>query len=426
MRRSVITVSLLTAGLIAAALRADDWPQWRGPERTEVSKEKGLLKEWPKDGPKLLWETKELGRGYSTPAVVGDRIYLMTNTKDEESAVALDVKDGKPVWSRTIGKVGTNTPMAPYPGTRSTPTVDGDRIYVLSSDGDLACLERDGGKVVWAKNFKKDFNGKPGAWAYAESVLIDGDALVCTPGGKEATMIALNKKDGSVIWKCKTEEGDEAAYASPIIAQVGQSKQYVQFVGGGVIGVDAKTGKPLWRYDGTKDPQSVNIPTPVFHDNCVFTSTSRNGSGLARIKASDGSVSSEQVYHNGTSLNSIGGVVRIGDYVYGTNARGELVCMEFKTGKVKWQDKSVGAASLCYADGMLYVRGQGGTGFGAEKGNPPMALVVATPDGYQEKGRFEQPDHGDRPAWPHPVVANGRLYLRDQNVLLCYDVKAET
>jgi outer membrane protein assembly factor BamB len=422
-----VSLGFLAACLLCLSAGADDWPQWRGPERTGVSKEKGLLKEWPKDGPKLLWENKDLGGGYSTPAIVGDRIYLMTNTKDEESAVALDVKDGKQVWSTPVGKVGKNDGPQ-YPGTRSTPTVDGDRLYVLGSDGDLACLERDKGKVVWAKNFRKDFEGKPGMWAYSESVLIDGDTLVCTPGGKEATMVALNKKDGSVIWKCAVKEGDKAAYSSPIIAQVGKVKQYVQFVGGGVVGVDAKTGKELWRYDHTKDP-AANIPTPVFHDDCVFTSTSRNGSGLNRLKADGDSVSSEEVYHNKTALNSIGGVVRVGDYLYGVKmvsfTEGELVCMDFKTGEVKWHDASVGIASVCYADGMLYVRGQGGTGFGPEKAKPQVALVEAKPDGYKEKGRFEQPDHGDRPAWPHPVVANGKLYLRDQGVLLCYDVKAE-
>ncbi len=423
MRNCAITVGLLSAGLIALAVRADDWPQWRGPERTGVSKEKGLLKEWSKGGPKLAWEVKDLGDGYSTPAVVGDRLYLMSNTDDDESCVALAAKDGKPAWSTKLGKVGKNTGPQ-YPGARSTPTADGDRLYALSSDGDLACLGRDKGDIIWTKSLRKDFEGKPGAWAYAESVLIDGDTLVCTPGGKEATMVALNKKDGSLVWKCPVKEGDAAAYSSAIVATVGGVKQYVQFVEGGVIGVDAKSGKLLWRYNHTKD-QAANIPTPVFHDDCVFTSTSRNGSGLARLKASDGAVTSEEVYYNRTALNSIGGVVLVGEYLYGTDAKNELVCMNFKTGEVKWHDPSVGsAAALCYADGMLYVRGQGGTGFGPEK-TPQVALVVATPDGYQEKGKFDQPDHGNRPAWPHPVVANGRLYLRDQKVLLCYDVKAE-
>jgi outer membrane protein assembly factor BamB len=412
---------VLTASLLSIAGRADDWPQWRGPTRSGLSKETGLLKQWPKSGPKLLWERKDIGGGYSTPAVVGDRIYLMADREGEEFVVALATADGAKVWSTAVGKVGPN--IGPqYPGTRSTPTVDGDWIYVLGSDGDLACLEKDKGKVVWSKNLKKEFGGAPGMWAYSESVLIDGDKLICSPGGKTATLVALRKKDGGVIWKCAVPERDQAGYASAIAVDVGGSRQYVQFLAKGLVGVDAKTGKFLWRYDETRD-EAANIPTPVFHDDCVFTSTSRNGTGLNRIKVSKDAVTSEQVYYNKTPLNSIGGVVRVGDYVYGTNARGQLVCMDFKTGMVKWQHACVGAAALCCADGMLYVRGQGGSGFGKEI-QPEVALVEVSPDGYKEKGRFKQPDHGDRPAWPHPVVANGRLYLRDGNVLLCYDVKA--
>jgi outer membrane protein assembly factor BamB len=421
-----MTIRLLTAGILSCCLlgdsaRADDWPQWRGPQRTGISEETGLLKEWPKGGPKLLWERKDIGGGYSTPAVVGERVYVMADRKGMEYVLALAVNDGSEIWASQIGKVGRNE-EPPYPGTRSTPTVDGDRIYALDSDGDLACLEKDNGKVVWSKNLRKTFDGKPGAWAYSESVLIDGDVLVCTPGGKKATMVALNKKDGATIWECAVPGGDAAGYASTIAVEVGGFRQYVQFVGGGVVGVEAKTGKFLWRYDKTKDP-AANIPTPVFKENCVFTSTSRNGTGLNRIMVNDDMVSSSEVYFNRIKLNGIGGVVQVGDYVYGTEANGELVCMAFKTGDVKWRHSCAGLAALCYADGMLYVRGQGGNGFGPES-PAAMALVEATPDGYREKGRFEQPDHGNLPAWPHPVVANGRLYLRDGKVLLCYDVKA--
>jgi outer membrane protein assembly factor BamB len=255
-------VCILTLFGLTAASRAEDWPQWRGPERTGLSKETGLLKEWPKGGPKLLWERKDLGGGYSTPAVVGDRLYFMADRKGKEYVLALAVKDGSEAWATAVGKVGPN--MGPqYPGTRSTPTVDGDRIYALGSDGDLACLDKDKGTVVWSKNLRKAFEGAPGAWAYSESVLIDGDKLICTPGGKKVTMAALRKKDGEMVWASAIPQGDAAGYASTIAVDVGGSRQYVQFVAGGVIGVDAKTGKPLWRYDKTKDP-AANIPTPVF------------------------------------------------------------------------------------------------------------------------------------------------------------------
>lgn len=423
MTKRLLTLCLLTLFVLANAARADDWPQWRGPERTGVSKETGLLKKWPEGGPKLLWERKDIGGGYSTPVVVGDRVYLMVDRKGDEYVLALAVADGAEIGARRVGKVGPNQGPQ-YPGTRSTPTVEGDRIYALGSDGDLTCLEKDSGKdMLWSRNLRKDFGGTPGMWAYSESVLLDGDKLICTPGGKSATLVALNKKDGETIWKCAVPKGDAAGYASPIAVDVGGVRQYVQFVGGGVVGVDAAKGEYLWRYDKTKD-MAANIPTPVFHDSCVFTSTSRNGSGLNRIKVQDGSVSSEQVYFNTTKLNSIGGVVRVGDYVYGTDAKGDLVCMDFKSGEVKWRHECVGGASLCYADGMLYVRGHGGSGFG-KKEPVKTALVEATPEGYREKGRLDEPAQGKHPAWPHPIVANGRLYLRDGQVLLCYDIKGD-
>ncbi len=416
------SLCFLCACVLSPPARGDDWPQWRGPERTGLSKETGLLKEWPKGGPKLLWERKDIGGGYSTPVNVGDRVYLMVDRKGEEFVLALAVKDGAEIWATRVGKVGANTGPQ-YPGARSTPTVDGDRIYALGSDGNLASLDKATGKVIWSKNLKKEFDGVPGMWAYSESVLIDGDLVVCTPGGKTATLVALKKTDGDKVWTCAVPDGNTAGYASPIAVEVSGVRQYVQFLGSGVVGVEAKTGKFLWRYDKTKD-QAANMPTPVFHDDCVFTSTSRNGSGLNRIKVSKDKVSSEEIYFNRTKLNGLGGIVRVGEFLYSSNARGELTCLDFKTGEEKWHDASVGTASLCYAEGMLYVRGQGGTGFGPEQ--PPwVALVEATPTGYKEHGRFEQPDHGTRPAWPHPVVANGRLYLRDGNVLLCYDVKAE-
>jgi hypothetical protein len=412
----VVFLSLI---LLPVFVRADDWPQWRGPERNGVSKETGLLKEWPKEGPKLLWKQTHVGGGYSTPAIVGELIYLMADRQRDEFVVALSVKDGTEIWATRAGKLGPNV-IPQFPGARSTPTVDGDRIYALGSDGDLVCLDKEKGKLIWSKHLVKDFAGISGSWAYSESVLIDGEQLICTPGGAKATLAALKKSDGTTIWTCAVPEGDKAAYASPMILEVEGVRQYVQFVDKGVVAADARTGKFLWRYNKTKD-QAANIPTAVVRDGSVFTSS--NGSGLTRVKVTGDAVASEEVYFNTTKLNSIGGVVLVGDYLYGAGPNDELVCMEFKTGTVKWHVPSVGPAALCYADGMLYVRGQGGTGFPPEKPSF-VALVEATPDSYKEKGRFEQPDHGKKPAWPHPVVANGRLYLRDGNVLLCYDVSA--
>jgi outer membrane protein assembly factor BamB len=397
---------------VALPLHGADWPQFRGPNRTGISTETGLLKQWPKEGPKLLWKVDNLGNGYSTPSIAGGRVYLMSNRGDDEFAITLDAKDGKQLQSLLIGKVGNKDQKPPYPGARSTPSVDGDALYCLGSDGDLVCLDRAAGTVRWRKSLRADFGGQPGIWAYAESPLIDSDVLVCTPGGAQATLVALNKKTGNTIWQSAVPGGDQAAYASVIIGQVGNSEEYIQFLQNGVVGVDANTGKFLWRYPKTASGSPANIPTPVFHDGYVFSSTGRGGAGLVKLIPEDGGIAVKEVYASKELANPLGGVVLLDKYLYGTNGQA-LFCAEFMTGKVMWQDRSVGKGQICAADGRLYVRG--------EKGD--VALVVATPEGYKETGRFSLPPVSDKPAWPYPVVANGCLYLRDQGLLCCYDVK---
>ncbi len=406
--------------LVAAAsssLRADDWPQWRGPHRDGVSAEKGLLKEWPKEGPKLLWERKDIGSGFSTPSVVGDAFYLLANEGlDKEFVKALRVSDGNQIWETPIGKVGNPDQKPAYPGARSTPTVDGESLYALGSDGDLVCLETATGKVRWQKSLRKDFGGQPGVWAYAESPLIDGDTLVCTPGGAEATMVALNKKTGEVLWKAAVPGGDQAAYASVIPTQAAGAKQYIQFLQKGLVGVDAASGKFLWRYEKTAEGSPANIPSPVADDSYIYSATGRGGGGLVHLTSAQGAITAEPVYAEKKLPASIGGTVKIGDYLYGTTGE-SVLCLDFKSGAIKWQERGIGAASICFADGDLYLHGENGQ----------VSLVEATPDGYHEKGRFtppSQPDRGSAKAWAYPVVANGRLYIHDVGVLWCYDVKA--
>lgn len=413
-------IGLLVGGMTllgAARGFAADWPQWRGPQRDGTSRETGLLKEWPAGGPKLLWQVKDIGHGYSTPAVVGGRIYVLGNRGEANEFVqALDGKDGRMVWSTRLGNVGPNLPAANYPGARSTPTVDGALLYALGSDGDLACLETATGKIRWQKNLRRDFGGQTGNWAYAESPLIDGDVLVCSPGGSQATLVALNKRTGDVIWKSAVPGGDPAAYASAIVVEFGGVKQYVQFLGNGVVGVDAKTGKFLWRDARTSASNQVNILTPVASGASVYTGSS-SGGGLVKLMVNQGMVTAEPVYRAQKLPNGIGGSVRVGEYLYGT-AGPVLVCVEFATGTVKWEDRGVGPASTLFADGRLYLHGD-------TRGE--VALVEATPEGYREKGRFTPPDmpeRGPSRSWAYPVVANGRLYIRDLGSLWCYDVKA--
>ena len=412
---SIVVLGSLTLGSTLGA-RAADWPQWRGPQRDGLSAETGLLKKWPAGGPKLLWQQKDIGEGYSTPAVVGDRIYLMGNRGTEDEFVAcLAVGDGRELWSTRVGEVGENRGPQ-YPGARSTPTVDGELLYALGSDGDLVCLETASGKLRWQKNLREDFGGQPGNWAYAESPLVDGEIVLCTPGGKEATLVALDKKSGDTIWKTAIDQGDQAAYASAAIARLDGKKEYVQFLQKGVVGVDAQTGKFLWRYERTAQGSPANIPSPVVLDDLIYTSTGRGGAGLVKLSADGKGVKAEQVYYQGKLPTSIGGAVVVDGLLYGTTGQG-LVCADFATGEIKWQDRSIGAAALCYADGRLYLHGENGE----------AALVLATPEKYQELGRFTPPDQPDRSgrtkAWAYPVVSNGRLYLRDQGFLWSYDVR---
>jgi outer membrane protein assembly factor BamB len=416
----VIAISVWATLILSPAgwARGDDWPQWRGSTRDGISKETGLLKEWPANGPRMIWQAKDLGRGYSTPAVVGERIYLISNKGlDEEFVEARNAADGKPVWSQRIGKVGNPDQGPSYPAARSTPTVDGEWLYALGSDGDLVCLAAASGKPRWQKNVRQAFGGKPGEWAYAESPLIDGDVLVCTPGGADATIVALNKQNGEVIWKSAVPGGDAAGYASAIVVDAAGVKQYVQFLGKGLVGVDAKTGAFLWRYDRTAKGSPANIPTPVARDGQVYSAANRSGGALVKlVAAADGKVTAQEVYFDNKLPTAIGGSVLVGDHLYGTSGQ-VLVCADFGTGKIKWTDRSIGTGSVCFADGRLYLHGENGD----------VALVDASPDGYRERGRFtppDQPDRGRSKAWTYPVVSNGRLYIRDMNSLWCYDIQS--
>ena len=300
--------------------------------------------------------------------------------------------------------------------------MDGERIYALGSDGKLVCVGSGNRDVLWTKDLKKDFGGQTGAWAYAESPLVDGDVLVCTPGGEAAAIVALDKKTGSVIWKAevkglpagKKRGFSVAGYSSVVAAEIDGTRQYVQFLNGGVVGVEAKTGKFLWHYDHPANG-TANCSTPIVKDDSVLAASAYgNGGGRAKIVKAGDAYKAEELYFVKDLQNHHGGMVLVGDHVYGTG-KGSLLCVNFKTGKVEWDEPGVGKGSVAYADGRLYVRG--------EKGD--VALVEADPKEYRQTGRFSQPGRSKQQAWPHPVVAGGRLYIRDWDALLCYDVKAK-
>src|SRR5579884_608758 len=402
--------ALLTAAVALGAASAADWPQFRGPKRDDVSSDTGLLKSWPKDGPPLLWTAKGVGPGYSSVSVAGDRLYTLGNKDNKTYLRALERDTGKIVWSAELGPSGGNLGC--------TPTVDGDHVYALGQKGDLACFAAADGKVLWRCNLAKDFGGQRGGWEYCESPLVDGDRLIVTPGGKDATMVALDKKSGAVVWKCALPvKHTEAGYSSVVVAEVGGVRQYVQLLNGGVVGVRTD-GTPLWQYEKL-GPNTANIPTPIVLGDEVFASAGYGkGGALLKLTARGDKVSAEEVYFNRELTNKHGGVVCVGGYVYGDHDdSGHPFCADVKTGKVMWKrdnkGEGHGSASVTYADGHLYFHYDNGV----------VSLVKATPEKYDEVSWFRVPK-AEGPCWAHPVVVGGRLYLREGDQVYCYDVRA--
>ena len=407
-----VTKGLILAvavSLSAAALAASDWPQWQGPDRTRMSKETGLLKEWPAGGPRMIWTAGNLGTGYGSMAVAGDRVFVQGARGQNSFVIALNRADGKEVWAKAVGPIETRMRTNMGAGPRGTPTVDGDRLYVLTEDGDLACLKTDG-SVVWQLNILKEFRGSQPQWMISESPLVDGPHVVVSPGGPGAGIVKLDKMTGKTVWTSK-ELSDTAAYSSITVADVQGVRTYMTFTADAGVGVRASDGKLMFRY--TKAANNVaNIATPVFLDDKVFfTSGYGAGGGLLALSVKNGEVAATEVYHTSDMRNHHGGVVVVDGYLYGFNDL-ILTCLEFATGKVMWRDRSVGKGSVTYADGHLYIQGENNT----------VGLAEASSTGYRERGRFEIPDKGQM-SWAHPVISDGRLYVRNQDTLLVYDIK---
>jgi outer membrane protein assembly factor BamB len=391
--------------------RPYDWPQWQGPRRTAISAEHGLLQSWPEGGPPLLWKVYDLGGGYSTPSVSAGRIFGMGFDGDRELVWALEEESGQELWRTRIAEA--NRGIGYNEGPRSTPTVDGELVFALGVSGDLVCLESATGKERWHKKLVDDFSGRVmSSWGYSESPLVDGDRVIATPGGDQATLVALDKKTGSTIWKASVPQGDGAGYASVIRADLGDEGEYVQLLGGGVVGVAAKDGRFLWRYDRPAN-RMANCSTPIYQDGCVFAASNYGaGGGLVRLRQTGAEIKTDEVYATKHMKNHHGGVLLLDGHLYGANDS-SLACLDFKTGKVHWEEHKPGKGSVASAEGMLYYRNENG----------PVVLIRANPEKYEEVSRFEQPERSDKMAWPHPVLANGRLYIRDQGLLLCYDIK---
>lgn len=419
----------LTLLCVVSPAFADDWPQWRGPARDGRTAETGLAAQWPETGPPLVFRAGGLGGGFSSLAVAGGRIYTLGDQADGQYVLALSQTDGKVVWKTLVGPVWQDE----YGGSRSTPTVDGDRLYVTTTEGRVLCLETASGKEVWSKSLPQDFGGSMMSingtdWKFAESPLVDGDRVIVTPGAKAAALVALDKKTGNPLWRTALpdalgEKGaDGAAYSSVMVSNGAGVKQYVQLIGRGAIGVEAATGRLLWSYNRVAN-NVANIPTPLVWGDHVFVSTGYGtGAALLKLVKTDGGVKAEEVYFIDAQVfqNHHGNMILHDGHVYAGSGhnKGFPVAVKVADGTLAWgplRNAGQGSAAVAFADGKVYLRYQNGV----------MVLMDATAEGYRERGSFKIPDVS-APSWSHPVISGGRLYLREQDNLFVYDLKGGT
>jgi outer membrane protein assembly factor BamB len=406
--------------LISVPVLAADWTNWLGPNRDGKSLETGLLKSWPEGGPKVAWKAQGLGEGYSTLAIAGNRIYTQGQEGSQQFVLALDAATGKQVWKTPTGKSYSNDMGN---GPRGMTVIDGSRLYAVASDGTFVCLEAATGKRVWGLNYIEKFGSTIPTWGFTESPLIDGDRVVINPGGKGAGIVVLNKTTGAVIWQA---QDDVAAYSSVVMFDFGGKHIYTVLTATAAIGVDAKDGSLLWRYEKVNN-RAANIATPVYSDGYVFYSTDYDtGCALLQLNAAGGKVTASEVYFSRNMQTHYATAIHLGDHLYAFsgNQPGILTAMEFKTGKVAWKDRSIEKGNCIFADGLLYCQGETGK----------VGLIDPSPSAYKEVSRFQfasaPPRGANDPAWVPPgkiwtvpAIANGRLYLRDQGVLFAYDIK---
>jgi outer membrane protein assembly factor BamB len=412
---------ILLAVSVSSLLAASDWPQWRGPERNAQSDEKLASNDWEKNPPAHLWTVEGFGEGYASVAVVGGMLFTLGDVEDGQAVFAASADDGKIQWKKLLTQA---RPEHKHEGSRCTPSVDGDLLFVITSDGSIACLKTADGELVWQRNFS-DWGGKMmSGWGFSESPLVDGDFVLCTPGGEDALVVCLDKKTGQDVWKCKSnftgDSGkDGAGYSSIVISNALGIKQYVQLTGRGVLGIDASNGKQLWSYNRVANGVA-NISTPLIDGNFVFASTSyKTGACLLELKKQGDSVIAEEKYFlEGNEFNNHhGGMILLDGHVYAGHQQNEgfPTCVNLLTGDIVWGGKlrgpGKGSAALLLIDGHLIFRYQDGT----------IALIEATPTEYKLKGNFA-PDYQKGNSWAHPVVVNGKLYLREQDKLMCYQV----
>ena len=407
MRSILIAFSLITAVALGQALssQSPEWSQWRGPNRDGHSPETGLLQEWPANGPPLLWRTTGAGTGYSSFASANGRLFTLGARGNVEYVVAFDAASGKRVWEVANGQRFRNEQGD---GPRSTPTVDGDRVYAFGGSGDLTALDAATGRKLWSVNVVQTFNGSTPYWGYSESPLILDDRIILNAGGRRASVVAINKMDGKTLWQ---NHNDEAGYSSPMLLRTGSLQQVVFFTGQRALAVDPRDGRLLWTYNRASNG-TANIATPIVRGNRVFLSSDYGtGAALLDVKAAGNLASAEEVYFTREMRNHHASSVAVGDHLYGFSSS-ILVALRFDTGELAWRNRSVGKGSLIYADQRLYLYSEQGV----------VGLADASPTEYRERGRFSIQATGP-PTWSHPIITNGRLIIRDQDNVYAYNVK---
>ncbi len=389
----------------AAAPQAGEWPGWRGPNRDGKSPDTGLLKEWPAGGPPKLWQADDIGRGFSSVAVSGGLVYITGDVGNTLMLFAFDM-NGNRKWQNTVDAAWQKD----HPGARSTPMIDGGKLYLVSGHGLIGCLDAKTGRPLWSRKMK-DFGGDVPGWGYAESVLIDGNLAVVTPGGKNC-LVALDKRTGQPVWS-STGFDAPAQYGSCLGLKFQNVPLIVAGTGGGIVCVGAANGTALWSNPWSAG-NTANCPTPAYADGYVFWANGYGKSGICmKLAAAGGRVTAQQAWTTRDMDCHHGGYIIDKGYIYGNHSDG-WVCLDLKTGKRQWREQGVGKGSLCWADGMLYLFGENGGRAG---------LATCSPQGMQMKGTFNVAGEGT--SWAHPVVIGGRLYLRYDTHLYCFDVKAK-
>lgn len=417
MKRTILSVIILV--LLCTITEGQKISEWRPENRTGKSSETGLLKSWPAAGPTMLWSTLELAKGYSSPSFGVNSIYITGNTGgngSEDILFALDMK-GKLLWKTPFGRAWTGS----FPEARATPTVEGNKVYVCSGLGDIACIDGTTGKIIWSYKGSELNQGTYGTWGIAESLLIDGNKIYFSPGGPQTMTMALNKLTGEVIWK-SASLNDKPGYVSPILVTYAGKKMIINVSLGHVYGVEASNGAILWKVAHTAADDGddlIKCVTPLFKDGKVYVTGGYDTEGMMVEIAKDGK-SAKSIWTDKLLDVHHGGVVEIDGFIYGSNwtnnSTGDWCCIDWNTGAKKWAEHWNCKGSIIAAEGMLYI-------FDEKQGN--IGLVKVNPEKFELVSSFKVSLGNSGPYWAHPVIHDGILYLRHTNALMAYDIKAK-